>query len=103
MRIEDELESRMKAYCADAHNPVFVAMPISEFEREVLDRLGQLQAKVDMLVGNGQPGRVALVEEKLRALERNDIRRSVYDRLVSAAVAFFVSVAIALHEHLGLK
>ena len=32
--------------------------------------------------------------------ERSDIRRSVYDRLVSAAIAFVVSALIAMHDHL---
>jgi hypothetical protein len=65
----------------------------------VLEKLGQLQAKMDMLVGNGQPGRVKLVEDRLTALERNDIRRNVYDRIVTAGIAFAVSAAIALHDH----
>jgi hypothetical protein len=37
------------------------------------------------------------------ALERNDIRRSVYDRMVNAAISMAVSAAIALHDHFGLK
>ncbi|HVO79963.1 MAG TPA: hypothetical protein VMT28_04495 [Terriglobales bacterium] len=44
-----------------------------------------------------------LAEDRLTVLERNDIRRSVYDRLVNAAIAVAVSAAIALHDHLGLK
>jgi len=35
--------------------------------------------------------------------EKNDIRRSVYDRLVNAMIAMAISGAIALHDHLGLK
>jgi len=31
--------------------------------------------------------------------ENNDIRRSVYDRLISAAIAASVSAAIAMHDH----
>jgi hypothetical protein len=76
-------------------------MSTSEFQQEVLEKLGQLQAKMDMLVGNGQPGRVKLVEDRLTALERNDIRRNVYDRIVTAGIAFVVSAAsaaIALHD-----
>ncbi len=88
---------------AGSPGPVFVAMPISEFEREVLDRLGRLEAKVDMLVGNGQPGRMARVEERVSCLEKSEIRRSVYDRLLNAVIAVCVSAAIALHDHLGLK
>ena len=70
-----------------------------EFQREVLHKLGALEAKMDMLVGNSQPGRVRLIEEKVQALERNDIRRGVYDRLVSAAIATLVSIAIAMHDY----
>jgi hypothetical protein len=35
--------------------------------------------------------------------EKNDIRRSVYDRLLNAMIAMAISGAIALHDHLGLK
>lgn len=44
-----------------------------------------------------------LAEDRLRTLEHSDIRRSVYDRLVNAAIAVAISAAIALHDHLGLK
>lgn len=44
-----------------------------------------------------------LAEEKIAMLEKNDIRRSVYDRLVNAAITVAISAAIALHDHLGLK
>jgi hypothetical protein len=37
------------------------------------------------------------------ASETSDIKRSVYDRLINAAIAVAVSVVIALHDHLGLK
>lgn len=69
-----------------------------EFQREVLHKLGVLEAKMDMLVGNSQPGRVRLIEEKVQTLERNDIRRGVYDRLMNAAIASAVSILIALHD-----
>jgi hypothetical protein len=35
--------------------------------------------------------------------EKNDIRRSVHDRIVNAVIATAISVAVALHDHLGLK
>jgi hypothetical protein len=72
----------------------------SDFELDVLEKLGRLEAKVDMLVGNGQPGRMRLAEERLTALEKNDIKRSVYDRFITAAIAFSVSAAIGFHDHL---
>jgi hypothetical protein len=51
----------------------------------------------------GEPGRMTLAENRIIALERNDIRRNVLDRIVAAAIAFAVSAVIALHDHLGLK
>lgn len=41
-----------------------------EFQRDVLDKLVRLETKMDTLVGNGQPGRVKLIEDKVAALER---------------------------------
>lgn len=35
--------------------------------------------------------------------EKNDIRRSVYDRLVNAVIAMAISAAIALHDHFGFR
>ena len=74
-----------------------------EFQLEVLEKLGRVEAKIDMIVGNGQPGRMTLAENRLFTLERNDIKRNVYDRIVTAAIAFAVSAVIALHDHFALK
>jgi hypothetical protein len=74
-----------------------------DFQLAVLEKLGMVEAKIDMILGNGQPGRLRLVEDRVSALEKNDIKRNVYDRIVTAAIAFAVSAAIALHDHLGLK
>jgi hypothetical protein len=70
-----------------------------DFQREVLEKLGRLEAKMDMLVGNGQPGRMKLAEDRILALERNDVRRTVIERLVNAGIAVFISAAIALQGH----
>jgi hypothetical protein len=86
-----------------ARQPLVVRVTDIDFQREVLEKLGRLEAKMDMLVGGAQPGRMKLAEDRLVALERNDIRRSVYDRLVNAAIAMAVSAAIAMHDHLGIK
>jgi len=51
----------------------------------------------------GEPGRMKLAEDRLTALEKNDIRRSVYDRIVNATIAFAISAAIAMHERLGIR
>jgi len=74
-------------------------MPISrEFQLDVLEKLGRLEARMEMIVGNGQPGRMRLAEDRIWTLEKNDIKRNVYDRIVTAAIAFAVSALITLHE-----
>jgi len=70
-----------------------------DFQREVLEKLGRLEAKMDMLAGNGQPGRMKVAEDRILALERNDMRRSVIERLVNASIAILISAAIAMHGH----
>jgi hypothetical protein len=83
--------------------PLMIRMIEHDFQTEVLEKLGRLEAKMDMLVGNQQPGRMKLAEDRLATLERNDIRRSVYDRLVNAAITVVISALIALHDHVGLR
>jgi hypothetical protein len=70
-----------------------------EFQREVLDKLVRLETKMDSLMGNGQPGRMKLAEDKVAALERNDLRNSIHNRLVNGAISAAISVAIALHKY----
>lgn len=70
----------------------------NEFEREVLEKLARLETKMDMLVGGAQPGRMKLAEDRLSTLERNDARRSAYDRMMNAAIAFAVSAVISMHD-----
>lgn len=70
-----------------------------EFQREVLDKLVRLETKMDALVGNGQPGRVKLVEDKVAMLERSDIRNSMHNRLVNGTISAAVSAAVALHKY----
>jgi len=83
---------------AKVHAPV-VIQTSTDFQLEVLEKLGRVEAKIDTIVGNGQPGRMRLAEDRLTVLERNDIKRNVYDRIVTAAIACAVSAAIALHDH----
>lgn len=70
----------------------------AEFQREVLEKLGRLEAKMDMLVGNGQPGRMKVAEDRILVLEKNDVRRNVIERLVNAGTAVVISAAIAMHR-----
>lgn len=69
------------------------------FELEVLEKLSRLEAKMDMLAGNGQPGRMTLAENRIVELERNDVRRTVIERFVNAGIAMLISAAIALRGH----
>ncbi|MGH9641513.1 MAG: hypothetical protein ACRD3Q_03735 [Terriglobales bacterium] len=82
--------------------PVVVQVS-GDFQLNVLEKLGRLEAMMDMLVGNGQPGRMRLVEDRIMTLERNDIKRNVYDTIVTAVIAFVVSGVIALHDRLWPK
>jgi len=84
---------------AGGEAPLVVRVSHLDFQRDVLEKLARLEAKMDMLVGGNQPGRMTLAENRLTTLERNDVRRSVYDRLMSAAIATVVSAVIALHDH----
>ena len=70
-----------------------------EFQREVLDKLVRLETKMDALVGNGQPGRMKVVEDKVAVLERNDLRNSVHNRLLNGAMSAAIRAAIALHRY----
>ena len=75
----------------------------SDFQREVLERLGRLEAKMDMLAGSTQPGRMKLAEDRINLLEKTDIQRGVYDRLLNAVIAVVISLAIAMRDHFGIK
>lgn len=70
-----------------------------EFQREVLDKLVRLETKMDTLVGNGQPGRVKVIEDKVSALERNDVRNGLHNRLMNVAISAAISAAIAMHKY----
>ncbi len=69
-----------------------------DFQREVLEKLGGLEAKMDMLAGNGQPGRMKLAEDKITRLEHAEVRNNIYNRMVNGAISAGISVAIALHQ-----
>jgi len=70
-----------------------------DFQHDVLEKLSRVEAKVEMLVGNGQPGRMTLAEDRIVKLERNDVRRTVIERFVNAGTAVLISVAVALRGH----
>ena len=70
-----------------------------DFQHAVLEKLSRLEANMDALVGNGQPGRMKLAEDRIVELERNDVRRTVIERFVNAGMAVLISVGVALRGH----
>ena len=90
-------------FASSGKQALVVRVTDNDFQRDVLDKLGRLETKMDMLVGNGQPGRIKLLEDRLVQLERNDVKRSVYERLINAALCVAISAGIALLNRLTLK
>jgi hypothetical protein len=80
------------------NHPLVMRVGDNDFQCKVLEKLARLEAKMDMLVGGGQPGRMSVAEERIEKLERSDIRRSVYDRVVNVIVTTLVSALIAFHD-----
>src|SRR5580658_8699828 len=88
---------------ADSQSASIGGTAANDFQRRVLEKLARLETKMDMIAGNGQPGRMKLAEDRLVTLERNDLRRTVYDRLITAGISFAISAVIAWRDRLGLK
>jgi|SRR5579872_3447717 len=99
----DEVAAHFAGRGGSAKQPLVVRVNDNGFQREVLEKLTRLEAKMEMLMGSAQPGRMSQAEERLGQLERNDIRRGVYERLVNAAISVAVSTLIAMHERLGIR
>jgi hypothetical protein len=97
--IENDIPGR-SVHRATANRPLVVRVTGDDFQCEVLQKLACLEAKMDMLTGGMQPGRMKIAEDRLMVLERNDVRNSVYNRLLSAVIAFVVSAVIAMHDHI---
>ena len=96
-RTQDRTDETARAHEPTKH-PLVVRVTDNDFQCEVLSKLAGLEVKMEMLVGGGQPGRMSLIEDRVNTLERNDVRRGVYDRLVNAALTTAISVLIALHD-----
>ncbi|MGH9529480.1 MAG: hypothetical protein ACRD2S_06115 [Terriglobales bacterium] len=104
MKKEEENSDGYSHYLSGGkQQPLVVRVTDNDFQRDVLEKLGRLEAKMDMLVGAGQPGRMTNAENRIVILERNDIKRSVYDRLLNAVITVAISMAITMHDRLGIK
>ena len=103
MRDAPETMQGKPRHSPDDPPPLVIRVTHNDFQRDVLEKLGRLEAKMDMIVGSGQPGRMKLAEDKIAQLEKSEIRRSVYDRMVNAVITIAISYAIAMRDHLSLK
>ena len=70
-----------------------------DFQREVLDKLVRMETMMETLVGGSQPGRIQIAEDRIAELQRNDVRRSAYSKLINAAISTGISLLIALHKY----
>ncbi len=96
-RTQDPGDDTARAHEPTKH-PLVMRVTDNDFQCEVLSKLARLEVKMETLIGSGQPGRMSLIEDRVNTLERNDVRRGVYDRLVNAALTTVISVLIALHD-----
>lgn len=80
-------------------------MNLTDFEKEVIDRLGRIETKLDndfrALHGNGQPGLIEKhekLENRVSTLEqRVDTQSGIAGKIV-IGVAWLVTTAIALYN-----
>jgi hypothetical protein len=103
MNNQDEEVVGRSRHIEAGKQPLVVRVTDHDFQRDVIEKLGRLETKMDMIVGGMQPGRMTLAENRIVALEKNDVRRGVYERLVNAAITIAISTAIAFHERLGIR
>jgi hypothetical protein len=100
---EDDISGSYPHHANVGRQPLVVRITDSDFQGEVLEKLGRLEARMEMLIGSDQPGRMRLAEDRITQLEESDIRRSVYDRIVNAAITVAISAAIAMHDRWGVR
>jgi len=80
-------------------------MNLSNFEKEVIDRLGRIETKLDndylALHGNGQPGLIVKhekLENRVQTLEQKvETQSGIAGKLV-IGIAWLVTTAIALYN-----
>jgi hypothetical protein len=100
---QDDISAHYPHPTGAGRQSLVVRVTDSDFQGEVLEKLGRLEAKMDMLIGSGQPGRVKIVEDRVTQLEKSEIRRGVYDRIVNAAITVAISAVIAMHDRWSFK
>lgn len=80
---------------------------MTAFEKEVIDRLGRIETKLDTdyrtLHGDGKPGlvdKLDALEDRVRDLETRREEKQKHFGVVAGAVGFVVNAAIALYAAL---
>jgi hypothetical protein len=72
----------------------------ASFEEKVIFALSEMNTKIEGLVGNGQPGKIAIIEDRLAELktahDKSSGRNAVLASLWGALVALIVAVIAAL-------
>ncbi|MGO9123954.1 MAG: hypothetical protein ACLP6G_03615 [Terriglobales bacterium] len=101
--MEEEGQGRRASRGSAGRQPLVVRGTDNDFQCEVLEKLARLEARMEMLMGAGQPGRMTLVENRVTALEHNDASHSLYERILNAVIATGISAAIAWHDRLRIK
>jgi hypothetical protein len=81
------------------YNRALIAVEKNNHGHGVLAYLRMMEYP-NVFAQKGQDGWLTSAVSRPAMIERNDIRRNVYDRIVTAGIAFAVSAAIALHDHL---
>ncbi len=68
------------------------------FEQRVIDRLARIETEVRFLrtelIGDGQPGRLAVIERRLRKLEAKADRQAGFVGAIAAIVGALVSALV---------
>ena len=80
---------------------------MTSFEKEVIDRLGRIETKLDTdyrtLHGDGKPGlvdKLDALEDRVRDLEARRAEKQKHLGVVAGAIGFVVNAAIALYAAL---
>ena len=71
---------------------------MTEFEKEVLEHLTELRTEMRALVGNGQPGRLQLLEKRVEGHERFVQRAGG----LGAALAGMLTILHIAYEYLRM-
>lgn len=70
--------------------------PSHGFEIDTSEKLGRIESKLDSLVGNGQPGRMTLAENRLSKIEKDMTAKTAVSHFVTGLLSAVISTAATL-------